>query len=34
MSKYDWMNQKLNEFYKPNNTTSAATDEVLSNLKN
>ena len=34
MSKYDWINQKLNEFYKPNNTTSAATDEVLSNLKN
>ena len=34
MSKYDWMNQKLNEFYKPNNTTNAATDEVLSNLKN
>lgn len=34
MSKYDWMNQKLNEFYKPNNTTSAATDEVLSDLKN
>lgn len=33
-SKYDWINQKLNEFYKPNNTTSAATDEVLSNLKN
>lgn len=34
ISKYDWMNQKLNEFYKPNNTTSAATDEVLPNLKN
>lgn len=34
MSKYDWINQKLNEFYKPNNNANASTDEVLKNLKN
>lgn len=33
-SKYDWINQKLNEFYKPNNNTNASTDELLKNLKN
>lgn len=34
ISKYDWINQKLNEFYKPNNSSNTTTDEVLSNLKN
>lgn len=33
-SKYDWINQKLNEFYTPNNNINVSTDEVLSNLKN
>lgn len=33
-SKYDWINQKLNEFYKLNNNTNASTDEILKNLKN
>lgn len=33
-SKYDWINQKLNEFYKPSNDSNVSTDEILSNLKN
>lgn len=33
-SKYDWINQKLNEFYKPNTTENISTDKVLKNLKN
>ena len=32
-NKYDWINTKLNEFYKANNNTTSD-DEILKNLKN
>lgn len=32
-NKYDWINMKLNEFYKPDNN-KISDDEVLKNLKN
>lgn len=32
-NKYDWINAKLNEFYKANNNTTSD-DEILKNLKN
>ena len=32
--KYDWINEKLNEFYNPENDVDILNDNVLSNLKN
>lgn len=32
-NKYDWINTKLNEFYKPSDNTTSD-DEILKNLKN
>lgn len=32
-NKYDWINTKLNEFYKADNNTTSD-DEILKNLKN
>lgn len=32
-NKYDWINIKLNEFYKPDNN-KISDDEILKNLKN